>query len=422
MALLAECPMCHKKQSAKNKLCKCGEDMDKLKRSKKVKFWITYRLPGGTQRREVVPKHPYSIEEARNFESKRRVQKKEKRIFDVKPETTMTFNELKQWYLGLEKVKTLTYYDTLKIYLEKFCREFGNKVVSEIKFTDLENLQARRKAEGKADATIDQEIVIAKGMINKAFYDDLVSGETLKVFKKIGKLLKPNANARKRILSMDEFERLMNHLPQHTKWILVTSFYTGMRLGEITSLTWDKVSLDKRVIELEAQDTKDNEPRSIPICEDLYTILKSIPKAIHCNRVFLYNGKPVRNIRGSLKTACVRAEIAYGRFAKGGFIFHDCRHSFNTYMRKTGVAQSVIMELTGHSTPAMFNRYNTVDMEERDRQSTHFRAFCATLPKVLTKTLTKCANKGSTDMHTLHPMRCNPLKNQWRKCMGIEPT
>ena len=48
MAILAECPVCHKKQSAKNKVCKgklkggipCEADLDKLKGRKKVKYHI----------------------------------------------------------------------------------------------------------------------------------------------------------------------------------------------------------------------------------------------------------------------------------------------------------------------------------------------------------------------------------------------
>jgi len=40
------------------------------------------------------------------------------------------------------------------------------------------------------------------------------------------------------------------------------------------------------------------------------------------------------------------------------------RHTFNTYMRKAGVPESVIMEITGHSTREMFDRYNTVDAED----------------------------------------------------------
>ena len=43
---------------------------------------------------------------------------------------------------------------------------------------------------------------------------------------------------------------------------------------------------------------------------------------------------------------------------------HDLRHTFNTYMRKAGVAESVIMQITGHATREMFDRYNTVDEDD----------------------------------------------------------
>ncbi|MBF0526830.1 MAG: hypothetical protein HQK56_17235 [Deltaproteobacteria bacterium] len=33
-------------------------------------------------------------------------------------------------------------------------------------------------------------------------------------------------------------------------------------------------------------------------------------------------------------------------------------------MRKAGVPKSVIMQMTGHRTSAMFDRYNTVDEED----------------------------------------------------------
>lgn len=33
-------------------------------------------------------------------------------------------------------------------------------------------------------------------------------------------------------------------------------------------------------------------------------------------------------------------------------------------MRKAGVAESVIMDITGHSTRSMFDRYNTIDDED----------------------------------------------------------
>ena len=134
MAILAECPFCHRKQAVKNRVCPCGEDLIQLKRSKRIRYWISYRLPGGKQRREAVG---YSIEEARDAEGKRRSQKRENRIFDIKPETKMTFNELTQWFLSLEKVKSLAYYPTLTINLKKFNAVFGDVIVNQIKPVDL---------------------------------------------------------------------------------------------------------------------------------------------------------------------------------------------------------------------------------------------------------------------------------------------
>ena len=141
-----------------------------------------------------------------------------------------------------------------------------------------------------------------------------------------------------------------------------------MRKGEILSLTWDKVDLTKRVIKLDAEDTKDHEARNIPISDELFAILVSLPNRLHRsskdNHLFQYAGKPVRDIRDGLKRACKDAEISYGRNVKDGFTFHDLRHTFNTYMRQAGVPESVIMEITGHSTREMFDRYNTIDEED----------------------------------------------------------
>ena len=76
-----------------------------------------------------------------------------------------------------------------------------------------------------------------------------------------------------------------------------------------------------------------------------------------------------------MKTACKRAGILYGRFNKGGFTFHDLRHTFNTNMRKAGVPESVIMNITGHSSREMFDRYNTVDETDRKQAIGQFKDF-----------------------------------------------
>ena len=401
MAVLIECPKCRMKQKATNKRCtKCNASIENAKKSGKAKYWVHFRVNGKQKVEPVMnpenEKEPGTYEHAKALDGKRKGMKAERKQWDVLPEAKMTFNALGEWFLDLEEVKDLASYDTLKIYLNKFNSDFGERIVSTILPSELRNHQIKRKKEGKADATVDQEIGAAKNMINKAFDDRKVGSETYSTFKKIKKLLKKDKttgqmkNARKKILSQGEFIKLMEAAPKHTKQILVAAFYTGMRRSEILKLTWDKVNLKERVIRLKAEDTKDGDPREIPILDELYAVLSTIsPRPIHNldkKLVFPYRrntqkGKteddPLTDIRGGLRKACETAGITYGRFAEDGFIFHDLRHAFNTYMRKAGVAESVIMNITGHSTRAMFDLYNTIDREDRTKAAGQLQGFFA---------------------------------------------
>lgn len=363
MAILVLCPVCKKKQSNKNKYCNCGHDLDKAKRSKRIRYYIAYRLPNGKQKWEAAGT---SVEDARAAEGKRKGQKRENRLFDIKPDAKMTFQELTDWYLNLEKVKAIKTFWRIETSLQHFNSYFGEMIVGNIKPIDIENYQVKRKKDGGVvKSTIDKELTAVRTMINKAFDNDVVGSDTLKAFKRVKNLLKKNANARDKILTMEQFNSLMSNLPLHMQAIVATAFYTGMRKGEILSLTWDKVNMDERVIRLEAEDTKDREPRTIPIGDALYKILKVIPRGLHDNHVFLYQGKRIKSdIRSALIHGCEKAGILYGQKVKGGFVFHDLRHSFNTHMRKAGVPESVIMQITGHSTREMFDRYNTIDSED----------------------------------------------------------
>lgn len=302
----------------------------------------------------------------------------------------MRFSKLAEWYLGLESVKTLSSYWLVELCLNKFNAEFGNMIVADIKLADLENYQVKRKRAGLAPATIDHEIGKAKTMIFKAFDNDLVGGEALKAFRRVKKTLKPGTDVRDRVLSKDEYEALFKHSPAHIKPIVATGYYSGMRKGEILNLTWDKLDLKGRTIQLDAADTKDDEPRTVPICDELAVVLKTVPRAIHDDRVFQYRGKPVTDIRKGIKIGCKGAGIKYGRFEKGGFVFHDLRHTFNTNMRKAGVQESVIMAITGHSTREMFDRYNTIDAGDKKNAIAQFEAHLQNVAQ----TVTQAASNG----------------------------
>lgn len=376
MGILAACPTCHTKQATKNKKCigwidkksgiRCNENLDKAKKNKKVRYYISYYLPGKKLKRESVSMMEdldgYSIEDARVALAKRKVQKKERRTLDMLPDINKKFSQLTEWHLSQDSIKALAYYKTLKSNLASFNREFGGWFVGDVKKTDLKNFQTKRLRDGHSPAYIDKQIESAKNMVTAALDADEIGGDCLKPFRKLKNLCKKGANARDRILSFQEYESILINLPAHSQGPFGMAFWTGMRASEILKLTWDKIDLANRIIKLEPTDTKEKMPKRIPISKPLRSVLMQIPKRGQQGLVFKYAGKPVKDIRDGLKNACQKSDIIYGRFEKNGFIFHDLRHTFTTNARRAGVHKNVAMAIMGHSEGRDMNRrYDTID-------------------------------------------------------------
>ena len=216
-----------------------------------------------------------------------------------------------------------------------------------------------------SDSYIDSILESAKNVVYKAFDNDKISGDCLRPFRKTEKLMRRGDNARKRTLAHDEYIKIRENLPVHNRPIFVMGYFTGMREGEILNLTWDRIDLTERLINLTANMTKEGKAKTVPISKGLRYTLMQLPDRGKEGHVFTYANRPIKDIRDGLKRACENADIAYGRFEEGGFIFHDLRRTFITNARKAGVAQNVIMKITGHSNRQNMNaRYDQIDASD----------------------------------------------------------
>ena len=153
MAILAECPYCHRRQAVRNRNCAgCGQDLTKKKRAQRVRYWIAYRV-NGKQRWEYVGD---SLEKAKAEEGDRKVKKfVNPGALEKVPAEKMTFAELTDWYLELPSRKELSSFNDVKSKLKTFNQMFGERIVSTLKPQDLETYQHHRAQEGKKPATID---------------------------------------------------------------------------------------------------------------------------------------------------------------------------------------------------------------------------------------------------------------------------
>ncbi len=63
-------------------------------------------------------------------------------------------------------------------------------------------------------------------------------------------------------------------------------------------------------------------------------------------------------------------------------------------MRKAGVPESVIMEITGNTTREMFDRYNTIDEDDAKKAVDQLQGFLAGV----TQNVTQGTKKALTDL------------------------
>jgi integrase len=364
MAILAECPQCHKKQAVKNRLCDCGADLVKEKQRRKVRYWVVYRLPDGRQRKEFVrlpDGSPGGIEEAKAAEGKHRAQKKENpTILERVPAERMTFAELAEWYLDLSPVKELSSYIRIKQGIANFNQVFGTRIVSSLKPLHLEEYQEKREKDGRAPATIDMEISLVKTMVTKAFDNDLVDGRTVKAFRVIKRKLKKAANARKRTLTIEEYLKLVDVAPDHLKAFLILGFNTGMRTGELRGLRWSHIDREKGVIRLPADLIKESKDKVIPMNHHVKRVIANLPRTIHHDFVLTYKNEPIvtpGGLKNSFITACGKAGILYGQQVGNGITFHDIRRTVKTNMLSAGVDKVYRDTILGHSLTGMDVHY-----------------------------------------------------------------
>ena len=203
---------------------------------------------------------------------------------------------------------------------------------------ELESFQDQCGEERIAPASIDMILVRVGGMVRKAWDNDMVDGRTVKVFRKVKKRLKAGSNARDRLLTAEEYQRLQNHAAPHLKPVLIVAYHTGMRQGELLKLKWSHIDREKSFIRLPEEVTKESKPKSVPMNHQDRKVRDSLPRAIHHDYVFTYMGKPIGlKIRNAFKGACERAGILYGTKIQNGLRFHDIRATFKTNLLRAGI-------------------------------------------------------------------------------------
>ena len=169
----------------------------------------------------------------------------------------------------------------------------------------------------------------------------------------------------------EEFEALAANLPEPVNDIARFGYITGWRKGEILNLRWDAVDRTAKEIRLRGSETKNGRPRVIPFMDELGDVIERRWQARQVTRPdgtsvlseFVFHHwrrgapRPFRDIDKSWAAATTAAKLE-------GRLFHDLRRTAVRNMIRAGVPETVAMQISGHRTRSMFDRYNITSLDD----------------------------------------------------------
>lgn len=212
-------------------------------------------------------------------------------------------------------------------------------------------------------AEINRELQILKRIFSLAIKSGRIAG------KPAFEMLR-EAPARAGFFEPEQYRSVLAHLPAEVQPVITFAYITGWRMAaEILPLEWRQVDFGAGEVRLDAGTTKNREGRVFPFTAALRTMLKAqhaehlrLKKAgqiepwVFFRMVAEGRGgekkpQPIVSLNKAWKAAC-RAAGCPGR------IPHDMRRSAVRNLVRAGISERVAMQMTGHKTRSVFERYN----------------------------------------------------------------
>jgi integrase len=164
-------------------------------------------------------------------------------------------------------------------------------------------------------------------------------------------------------LATDQFEEIRRCLPESVRGVAEFAFLTGWRVvSEVVPLRWAQVDLGGGTVRLEPGMGKTGEARTFPLTRALRQLLKTQRARTHAVQrrlgklvplVFHNEGRPIKRFDKTWKVAATAAGYPWT-------IPHDLRRCGVRNLVRAGVPERVAMQMTGHKTRSVFERYNIV--------------------------------------------------------------
>lgn len=260
---------------------------------------------------------------------------------------------------------------------------FDKRKLADITTWNVEKWRSARLKAGIKPSTVNRDLAALKSALNKAVEWGVIQENPIAKVRR----LKVDSSPMVRFLSEDEEGRLRSalfqreqcirqrrdnsnewrrqrgyqllpdlrqfHYADHLTPLVLLSINTGIRKGELFSLTWEHVDLKTQMITIEGGTTKSQQTRHIPLNKEALFVLQNWQDQTGQTTGLVFpgpKGKKMGNVKRSWGKVLKAAEIEC-------FRWHDLRHHFASRLVMRGVDLNTVRELLGHSDIQMTLRY-----------------------------------------------------------------
>jgi integrase len=229
---------------------------------------------------------------------------------------------------------------------------FGHRLGSAITREDCRDHTAKRRRAGRSDSTIRKELEILRAAL-RFWYGP----------KAPAIWMPPPAKPRDRYLMRPEVEKLLASIDTpHIRLFVILAVQTGARMSALLDLTWDRVNLDKGIIDLNpaGRDTTNKRRAVVPIPPRSDKALREARAAALSYYVIEYAGGPVKSVKKGIQAAAKRSGVPCSA--------HVFRHTAGVWMAEADVPMQKIAQYLGHTstrvTETTYARYSPSFMRD----------------------------------------------------------
>jgi integrase len=275
---------------------------------------------------------------------------------------------LESWIAGrtdASKATVIEYKRIIELFL-KFLGTRAERAMTTLQPRQVEDFKIALNAR-VAPSTVNKAVKVLKAAFNAAVKSRQLEFNPAEHVENI-----EVEDANRRPFTGKELTALLSKADADWRTMILTAFYTGLRLRDCANLTWRNVELHTDTLNVQTEKT--GRQQVLPIAEPLSRHLSSMagddPDAPLCSTL---HGKPASRLSAQFFKVMVNAKIVEkrnydgtgkGRDARretGSVSFHSLRYNCTSALKSSGVSDSVTMDIVGHETTSVSRNYTKID-------------------------------------------------------------